>query len=60
MTTLLPLLLVDACVLIDYVNTSRDVLEKVSKHAGQVHVVSTIFREVTQIGPAVPLDSQAG
>jgi len=50
-TTLLPLLLVDACVLIDYVNTSRDVLEKVSKHAGQVHVVSTIFREVTQIGP---------
>ena len=49
MTTFRPLLLVDACVLIDYATTSRSVLKLVSKHVGKLHVTSTVFREVTQI-----------
>lgn len=51
MTIVRPLLLVDACVLIDYVDTSRDVLKKVSKHVGQLHVTPTVFREVKQLRP---------
>lgn len=51
MTPLRPLLLVDACVLIDYANTSRDVLKLVTEHVGKLHVTPTVFREVTQIRP---------
>jgi hypothetical protein len=50
-TTVRPLLLVDACVLIDYANTSRDVLKLVTEHVGRLHVTPTVFREVTQIRP---------
>jgi hypothetical protein len=43
------LLLVDACVLIDYATTSRDVLSKLSDRVGKLHVTPTVFREVRQI-----------
>ena len=49
MTSIRPLLLVDACVLIDYANSSSSVLTLVSKHVGKLHVATTVFREVTQI-----------
>ena len=51
MTSIRPLLLVDACVLIDYANSSSSVLTLVSKHVGKLHVATTVFREVTQIRP---------
>ena len=51
MTTIRPLLLVDACVLIDYANSSSSVLKLVSKHVGKLHVATTVFREVTQVRP---------
>jgi hypothetical protein len=50
-TTIRLLLLVDACVLIDYATTSGDVLQLVSKHVGSLHVTPTVFTEVTQMPP---------
>jgi hypothetical protein len=46
------LLLVDACVLIDFATTDVSVLTLVSKHVGQVHVPSPVFDEVKQIDEA--------
>jgi hypothetical protein len=45
------LFLVDACVLLDYANTSRDLLSKVSDRVGKLHVTPTIFQEVRQVRP---------
>jgi hypothetical protein len=46
------LLLVDACVLIDFSTSDVSVLTLVSKHVGQVHVPSPVFDEVKQIDEA--------
>jgi hypothetical protein len=50
-TNLRPLLLVDACVLIDYANTSRDALKLVTEHVGELYVTPTVFEEVNQVQP---------
>jgi len=43
------LLLMDACVLIDYLKTERSVLELFAKHIGPLHVVSSVAEEVREI-----------
>jgi predicted nucleic acid-binding protein len=43
------LLLMDACVLIDYLKTERSVLELFAKHIGSLHVVSSVAEEVREV-----------
>lgn len=47
------LLLLDACVLIDFATSDVSVLTLVSAHVGQVHVPSPAFDEVEQIDDAL-------
>lgn len=42
-------LILDACVLIDYIKTDRFILELVGKQLGRVHVVSSVVDEVLDI-----------
>ncbi len=49
----LRLLLVDACVLIDFATSDVSVLKLVSAHVGRVHVPSPVFDEVEQIDEAM-------
>ena len=46
------LMIMDACVLIDYLKTERSVLELFAKYIGSVHVVSPIVDEVKEIDSA--------
>ena len=43
------LLIVDACVLIDFCDADASVLGIISRHVGQLHVVSTVLDEVEQL-----------
>lgn len=43
------LMIMDACVLIDFIKTDRTVLELIVKHVGPVHVISPIVEEVGDI-----------
>ena len=43
------LMIMDACVLIDYIKTERSVLELFVKHVGAVYVVSPVVEEVKEI-----------
>ena len=43
------LMIMDACVLIDFIKTDRTVLELIVKHVGPVHVISPIVEEVDEI-----------
>lgn len=43
------LMIMDACVLIDYLKTERSVLELFAKYIGPVHVVSPVIEEVQEI-----------
>jgi predicted nucleic acid-binding protein len=43
------LMIMDACVLIDYLKTERFVLELFAKYLGPVHVVSPVVEEVKEI-----------
>jgi len=38
-------MIMDACVLIDFIKTDRTVLELIVKHVGPVHVISPIVEE---------------
>jgi rRNA-processing protein FCF1 len=42
-------MIMDACVLIDFIKTDRSVLELIVKHVGPVHVISPIVEEVGEI-----------
>lgn len=43
------LMIMDACVLIDFIKTGRAVLELVVKHVGPLYVTSPMFDEVNEI-----------
>jgi len=43
------LMIMDACVLIDYIKADRSVLELVVKHVGPLHVASPVVDEVNEI-----------
>lgn len=43
------LLIIDACVLIDFIKADSSVLQLISEHVGLVHVVGAILEEVKQI-----------
>ncbi|NLV97975.1 MAG: PIN domain-containing protein [Desulfovibrionales bacterium] len=43
------LMIMDACVLIDFIKTERTVLELVSKHIGPLYVTSPVVDEVKEI-----------
>ncbi len=43
------LMIMDACVLIDFIKTDRTVLELVVKHVGPLHVASLVVDEVKEI-----------
>jgi len=43
------LLIMDACVLIDFIKAERTVLGLVAKHVGPLHVTSSVVDEVTNI-----------
>lgn len=43
------LMIMDACVLIDFVKADRSVLKLISKHIGPVYVASTVLDEVNEI-----------
>ncbi len=43
------LMIIDACVLIDFIKTDRTVLELIVKHVGPVHVISPMVEEVGEI-----------
>jgi len=43
------LMIMDACVLIDFIKTDRAILELVVKHVGPLHVVSPVVDEVNEI-----------
>jgi len=43
------LMIMDACVLIDFIKTERSVLELVVKHVGPLHVASPVVDEVKEI-----------
>lgn len=43
------LMIVDACVLIDFIKADRAVLELVVKHLGPLHVISPVIDEVNDI-----------
>lgn len=42
-------MIMDACVLIDFIKTDRTVLELIVKHIGPVHVISPVVEEVGDI-----------
>ena len=42
-------MIMDACVLIDFVKADRYVLELIVKHVGPVHIISPILEEVHDI-----------
>ncbi len=44
-----PLLILDACVLIDYIKAEPALFEIIAESVGPVHVVSTVYEEVTQL-----------
>lgn len=43
------LLILDACVLIDFLDADESVLAIISKHVGALHVASPVFEEVEQL-----------
>lgn len=43
------LMIMDACVLIDFIKAERTVLELVVKHVGPLHVTSPVVDEVNEI-----------
>jgi hypothetical protein len=43
------LLILDACVLIDFCESDQSILALVSKHVGKIHVASPVFEEVGQL-----------
>lgn len=43
------LMIMDACVLIDYIKTDRSVLELIVKYVGEVHIISPVVDEVKVI-----------
>lgn len=45
------LLLMDACVLIDFATANREALKPITKHVGKLHVTPTVFHEVPQFKP---------
>jgi len=45
-------MIMDACVLIDYLKTERSVLELFAKYIGPVHVVTPVIEEVKEIDSA--------
>ena len=49
------LLIMDACVLIDYIKTDRSVLALFSQHVGQAYVLNEILKEVRHIEPDMDL-----
>jgi hypothetical protein len=49
----LRLLLVDACVLIDFAKTDPTIITLVSRYVGEVHVATPVFAEVHDLDPAM-------
>lgn len=47
------LLLVDACVLIDFAKADSSVLTLAARHVGEVHVATPVFEEVKDLDPAM-------
>ena len=43
------LMIMDACVLIDFIKTERSVLELIVKHVGPLYVASPVVAEVNEI-----------
>ena len=43
------LMIIDACVLIDYMRSEPALIQMISRYVGPVHVVSVVFEEVSQI-----------
>jgi hypothetical protein len=52
----LRLLILDACVLIDYCKTERSILKLAAGHVGQLHVATPVFEEVEQLDHAGAAD----
>jgi hypothetical protein len=49
----LRLLLVDACVLIDFAKSDTSVITLASRYVGEVHVATPVFEEVHDLDPAM-------
>jgi hypothetical protein len=49
----LRVLIVDACVLIDFAKADLAILTLVSRHVGDVHVPSPVFQEVKDLDPTM-------
>lgn len=49
----LRLLLVDACVLIDFAKSDSSVITLASRYVGEVHVATPVFEEVHDLDPAM-------
>jgi predicted nucleic acid-binding protein len=49
----LRLLLVDACVLIDFAKSDTSVITLASRYVGEVHVATPVFEEVQDLDPAM-------
>lgn len=49
----LRLLLVDACVLIDFAKTDASLITLVSRYIGDVHVATPVFEEVHGLDPSM-------
>lgn len=47
------LLIMDACVLIDFAKTDRSILTLASRHVGEVHVATPVFEEVHDLDPSM-------
>ena len=45
----LKLMIMDACVLIDFIKADRSVLELIVKHIGPVHMISPVIDEINEI-----------
>lgn len=45
-----PVLLMDACVLIDFIKADVAVLQLIANHVGPVHVISSVIDEVKDLG----------
>lgn len=43
------LMIIDACVLIDYLNVDAILFSLISKHVGPLHIISVVTDEVRQI-----------
>lgn len=43
------LMIIDACVLIDYLNVDANLFKLISRHVGSLHIISVITDEVKQI-----------